>query len=567
MGALKGTARRLPAQASCKKLLEVICTVSELISPSCSCAFDLTCARWTTNVAVEAAVRRTAPRKTDNTTETPKPTPTPQTNIDRNGTDTGGRAAEERVDSPDDCSSLNGDGTDDDGEIAPGKREGSRRRKRRRVASTRLREATASQTGVMSLDSDSIVNSKHHRDKVSRQNDPPEAKRATATDPPGAKRARAASSVAAYVERHYADLGIPWMVPPERSPSPPKKAEPDSVDSTDCEGGGGARFKGSGPAFFGDTDGNIPTLVGETAVNLTGSDIEDGWKECGMKTVEMEKEAIGQEPSHPVRNSPLADILAGQLIVGHGRPGLVGRGSGSGGGGGGSGGEKGIGALHAPQQSGHRHTYLHEQQHQELRQYTPHETYKQLQQHQRSQREEGRYGTALSQLSPSTLGYVAPAPQLNSPRESYPVSSARSPLPPHSSVQTHNPIPPTARIQEISKPARGAECGNQEQHPARAAVAESDTGETRVYRAPVASTIIEAATTAWNSHEQTPAAAGGESAPPTVGSESHMGYVETGGTQASEAPQATEREGLIHNGQSAPCGGEDPGAGGGPLSL
>lgn len=460
------------------------------------------------------------------------PQPKPRRTVDKSGADVGGQAGEFQVDSPDGCSSVDGDDTGDDGEIAPGNGEGGRH-KRRRVASTGQREATASQTGVISPDSNSMVNSKRLRDKGPRQSDPPTAKRTTAADPPGAKRARAASSVLAYVERHYADLGIPWMVPPERSPSPLEGAEPHPAGSTGCEGGDGARLERSSASLFGDAGGGAPTFIRETAVDLTGSSIDDGRKESGVRTaVGMEEEeGNGQKHLHPVRNSSLADILARRLTVGHGGTGLVGRGVGGGGGGG------GIGALHVPQQGVHRHMYLHEQQHQQLQQNQQHETRKQLQQHQQFQGQERTgYGTALSQLSPSTLGYVAPA-HLHS-RDPYSVSCAGSPIPPNSSVPTYNPISPTARIKEVSSscPSEGTEHGGRQEHPARKAIAESNTGETWLYRTPVASTTVVESTTAWNSQEHIPAASAGTSAPPTVGSETNVVDVETGGTQASGAP-------------------------------
>lgn len=476
---------------------------------------------------MEAAVRRTAPRKTDNTAKAPKPKQS--TNFDRNGTDVDGPGGELQVNYHDSCSSVDGDDTDDDVELAPGNGEGGRH-KRRRVPSTRQREATESQTGVMSPDSNVIC----LRDKGPRQSDPSEAKRTTAADAPGAKRARAASSVTAYVERHYADLGIPWMVPPERSPSPLGGVEPDPAGSTGCEGGDGTRLERSGAALFGDTGGGAPTFVRETTMDLARSRIDDGRKESGAKTaVEKEEEGgIGQKSSHPVRNSSLADVLAGRLAVGHGGTGLVGRGGGVGGGGGGV-----IGALHTPKRGGHRHMYLHEQQHHQLQQTQQHENRKQFQQHQQSKGQERTcYGTTLSQLSPSTLGYVAPAP-LHSSRDPFSISSAESPIPQHSSVPTYNPIPLSARMNEVasSNSATGAEHGGREEHPARRAILESDTGETRLYRAPVASTIVAEATTSWNSQEHMPTASGGTSAPPTVGSETNMVNVETGATPSSGA--------------------------------
>lgn len=469
-----------------------------------------------------------SPRKTDTTTGFSKPKP--QTNADSNGTEVGRRAAELRVDSPDGYSTaVEANGTDDHGEIAPGNSEG--RRKRRRVASTRQRESIASQTGVMSPDSDLMMNSKRLRDKGSRQSDLPEAKLATAADPPGAKRARAASSVTAYVERHYAKLGIPWMVPPERSPSP----DPDPVDPTGCDGGGGARLESSGGAYLGAPVGGTPTIVEEAAVGLTRSNMEDGRKESGINTVAMEEQGIEQEPLQPARNSLLTDILAGRLVVGQGRVELVDSGSGDGGGDGGEDGA-GIGTAHEPKQGGHRHMDLHEQQHKQLKQHLQYENYKQLQRREQSQGQARTgYGTALSQLSPSTLGCVAPAPQLHS-QGPYPVSSVGSSLPPHSSVQTHNSIPLTASIQDVGKHAKGAEYGDQEQHPAREAVAGSNAGGTQVCRAPLPSTIVVAAKMAWNSHDQTPAAGRGMSAPPTVDSETQMVNLETHDTQASEVP-------------------------------
>lgn len=188
------------------------------------------CNSWTTNAAVEAAVRRVTPKtpksaRVSNTTKrkskaaaaaaasasstTSSPTTNPCTPAKHLLEDETGTKAESEQCGPATCVSNR---------ISSGACIGQ---KRQRVASARLAEAVAD---AAEFASGSTVASKRLRGKTSTSQE---------RDPPGAKRARAAASVAAYVQREYAKLGKPWPI--ER----PTRVESDkaSVDrlQMDCE--------------------------------------------------------------------------------------------------------------------------------------------------------------------------------------------------------------------------------------------------------------------------------------------------------------------------------------------
>eukprot|EP00904_Undaria_pinnatifida_P009167 jgi/Undpi1/5380/HiC_scaffold_2.g00661.m1 len=171
---------------------------------------------WVTNVAVEAAVRRIAPKKAHPISSTTKKRKNKAISAARTSggpensplhVGKGSRLDIEEVSSLPLNSGAEGEDTGT-GCISTGAGSngvpvtpGRGTRKRQRVASARLAEAVADAAEMVS--STSVVPTKRVRDKKSR-----------AIDPPGAKRARATAWVASYVKRHYAELGVRW--PPER---------------------------------------------------------------------------------------------------------------------------------------------------------------------------------------------------------------------------------------------------------------------------------------------------------------------------------------------------------------
>lgn len=171
-----------------------------------------------TNVAVEALVRRAAPRKISKTTEaTGKPPVKTKATISsadgpaetKRGFSTNEKAPsryprplyDEDIaarNSPNKCSAITG-ATGDDGLAYRG---GSR--KRERVPSARLAESVAHAAEMVSLATSTFSR------RVRRNSCP-------SLELPGVKRVRAAASVAGYVKLHYAKLGIPW---PPKAPTP-----------------------------------------------------------------------------------------------------------------------------------------------------------------------------------------------------------------------------------------------------------------------------------------------------------------------------------------------------------
>lgn len=320
--------------------------------------------------------------------------------------------------------------------------------------------------------------SKRLRDRTSRR-----------SDLQGSKRARAAASVRSYVRRHYADLGIPWMVPPPEElspPSPPRKAEGDQ--------------DGAGRALLADSDsGARPSKrVGDAAVGaevtigLSRSGAEDGRKEDGVAAMVERKEGTGEQPVRdPMRAPSLAQIMVGRMVVGHVEAGLVGSGSGGGGdsGGGGFSAHNGV----------HRHVYLHEHRNHHLQQQQQ-QQHQGNQQHQDQGQQLGSYST-WTQLPPSTQGYpFSPQPYgtgLSS------ITNNGSPFSPSTSAQ-HFPAFPAAGGQQAGTLVNEGATGDRGHPPASAGVAEIATDGSRSPRAQAASTIVVAATMAWTSHEKTP---------------------------------------------------------------
>lgn len=188
------------------------------------------CNSWTTNAAVEAAVRRVTPKtpksaRVSNTTKrknkaaaaaaafassaTSSPTTNPCTSAKRLLEDETGTNAESEQCGPATCVSN---------PISSGACIGQ---KRQRVASARLAEAVAD---AAEFASGSTVAPKRLRGRTSTSQE---------RDPPGAKRARATAFVAAYVQREYVKLGKPWPIErPTRVKS--DKASGDGLQK-DCE--------------------------------------------------------------------------------------------------------------------------------------------------------------------------------------------------------------------------------------------------------------------------------------------------------------------------------------------
>ena len=210
---------------------------------------------WVTNVAVEAAVRRIAPKKAHPISSTTKKRKNKAISAARTSggpensplhVGKGSRLDIEEVSSLPLNSGAEGEDTGT-GCISTGAGSngvpvtpGRGTRKRQRVASARLAEAVADAAEMVS--STSVVPTKRVRDKKSR-----------AIDPPGAKRARATAWVASYVKRHYAELGVRW--PPER-PSWREEVREDLdghlvngdslLDHEGCDAGGAGGGAGDG---------------------------------------------------------------------------------------------------------------------------------------------------------------------------------------------------------------------------------------------------------------------------------------------------------------------------------
>ncbi|CAM9313150.1 unnamed protein product [Scytosiphon promiscuus] len=369
--------------------------------------------RWTTNVAVEASVRRLTPRRTSNSTSSPNLQS--QTSLpgevaqaaSRCRTSSARRAA----------SGGNNLAKFADGDGVPGL--AARPSDGHRSESTRQRGVD---NGETSHDSDECVGGASELAQVIEPSARP-AKDATSAnlpemvscgnpkrlrendarqiDPPGAKRVRATAMVAGYVERHYADLGIPW--PPER-PSSPEGAPVDHGLE-----GGDAPPQSEQDAVDPDRARNLPAVEeGEAGEPSRWSGVISDRQGYGTEATDRDGGQSVGAPLHLALRAPFllasGGLAGGQLIAG-----CSSSGSSS------DLGQSAFDAHSAPRQGGHRHVYLHEHhqhqrpQQQHLRQHFQHQLQQQRQPFQ-SQEE-----TGPSSLTQPTLTLVQGFPALASP--------------------------------------------------------------------------------------------------------------------------------------------------------
>ncbi|CAM9103685.1 unnamed protein product [Laminaria digitata] len=253
---------------------------------------------WVTNVAVEAAVRRVAPKKAHTVSAATKrknKRASPAQSSEEAETSLHGGEGSIRPSRSGEAGENNQTGCMTTGASAGGipVAPGRGTHKRQRVASARLAEAAADAAEMVSTTL--VVPSKRLRHKGRR-----------GSDPPGAKRARATAWVASYVERHYAELGVRW--PPER---------PSWTEET--------REDPDGPLL--DDGGNLLDDRGDDAVAAAAAATAAGGAAgaAGAATVEevppglAASQSVAHESivgaSHegyasPVRSPSLAEILA-----------------------------------------------------------------------------------------------------------------------------------------------------------------------------------------------------------------------------------------------------------------
>lgn len=236
-------------------------------------------------------------------------------------------------------------------------------RKRQRVASARLAAAVADAAEVVSFAT--VVSPKRPRGKAFRE-----------SEPPGAKRARAIASVAAYVERHYAELGIPL----------PQPSRPIAVREEEREDRVGSALTRRDDVRRGDGVDRVSAAAAQEVVArelsacMVGGEGRVGDGEGGAGAEEQAAHA------RSVRSPSLAEVLACGLVAGNG--------SGDGGGG------VGIGVSSFPTTFQDRH---HHQDHQDV---VDHHVYLHEQKQQQLERQlhgghSGDHGTVLTSTPPS----------------------------------------------------------------------------------------------------------------------------------------------------------------------
>ena len=258
---------------------------------------------WVTNVAVEAAVRRIAPKKAHNISSASKRKGKTATAAKRSGEAEisaphvgkgpsrpfNSGAAGEVLETGRMVTGANVG----DAPVAPG----GGTRKRQRVASARLAEAVADAAETVSTPT--ALASKRLRDNPRRGN-----------DLPGAKRARATAWVASYVQRHYAEQGIRW--PPER----PRWREETQVDSDEPGvNDGDGLLDDMSDAAPATADADAAATAAAAAALAAMGEVPPGWSASQAVGGESVVGAGQEGYAIPVRPPSLAETLAGRSVA------------------------------------------------------------------------------------------------------------------------------------------------------------------------------------------------------------------------------------------------------------
>ncbi|CAM9170262.1 unnamed protein product, partial [Ectocarpus sp. 12 AP-2014] len=524
--------------------------------------------RWSTNVAIEAAVRRATPRRTANSSD--KQSPTQQQQQQQLPKEISSNTGEEdgadgrRFDSPGrlpratgnaatspagsessvgpsapNFSDASGSAGSGGGEGAAADASGNGGHDHHPEAGGRPPVVVGTKAAVESAG----LASKRVRDKGSSRHG------GGGGDRPGAKRARAAGSVARYVEsvaREFASLGIPFPPPPP-PPSPPREAPAVAAAAAAAaerccrRTGVVARVMGSEAppaerccaALVVDNAQEVAALDAEPAAaaggsgagvvtRARGSESSSGYG-VGCAAPAFEERTFddtcrpgvgkGREGGGGEQGEGKEAEALSQPVVLRPPPmaeilagaGLVGSSGGSSSSGGA---EQGFGVVtrHRPQQgSGSRHVYLHEQQH-----------HRQHQQHQTLKQGKG-YGCDMVWAPPPpppplpSVPGITPAPHTQH-------SSSTEPQSPTSGVLPFGVVPaaepsavgPRARWLQAARPSShdgGSHNGGRREDHAGMLLEKRSAGGTRgrVIGAKTSTAVVTAAL-AWTSHEQRPTA-------------------------------------------------------------